>query len=887
MEKIKVNENLIRNILLCDPITARGREKLVALGLAEKIGPKEFFDPTNGLWVEPFSEKEESEMLESDPTDPSPYSFEHARFTDIWSRRNIFNKRFEGEAGARLTTLMGVVGSGKSIEIQRRIFENSGEAYLPYRHDDFDGMYSAGKSIVFPATPDAILIDLEYSKKEVTKGDSYNCPDRDNPLWLFCTTLLDTLVYYIIFLHREHREKLKSVSKNIQYYFKNEEKYVLAVDDQTVQLFDAISRWAGEGPDKLEDVFKRILSLLDSKPTTPAKDRDTSPAAAERDIGTLLKLLYLTAFCVNPLTPKTIIIDNLEDYVATGDTDSDSQAAVIRVSNEEVKKIYNFLRDAEEFYRNRAGDVWTVSGFTYKPSCSIFLVARRTTVELLEPTTYLNTHNPRIGDLFDITGDTSIVKIWRQKKKILWDTTEILKENCEEDVAAYISFADRLICDAAKESSVQQKAARMFAHGLRRIGQNESVIIYKMYGLLTGKPRSGEGTAKYIDMEAFKAISKGKDAAKYLLRQAVMEYYFLLQFKKTQQEKNHVGQRWRNLNIGHLAPKEKTGTYFDNYGRKRSAGAPIWKYSKVIYADGNSIRAPQWRTFLHRILCILEKHQKQGIEAEGCVGIAPTYEPISIYYLMKELFAGYNADPMQEEFAHLAEVLLAAGNPERNGDYAPLLLMRITQEEATPVKLQYKLKAIWDEGKKGGEAEDLTLLDIKKYGVRLSEAGQAFLAEWQPSFSFFAALYCSNQPPLFFIKDKEMIISVLNKVYYYACSVIDAYAIETGKYFESCNEPIHEITEENQLAASEGRLKTFRQQIRTLHKRYLNLYADYISCYGDILGLSHKDKGDLMSTAYELRDRYDSAAWKEYSEIERIEDPIKRKTEEDENRVCF
>ncbi len=897
-ERIKVNENLIRNILLCDPITSRGREKLAALGLEGKIGPKEFF---NRLWAKPFNESEAEKINETDSTDPSPYDYRHVQFKDVNDRRNRFEKRFKESSGAHFTALMGVVGSGKSIEIQRRVFESSGSQYLPYRHDEYDGMYSEAEKAdeietpFFPASPNAILIDLECSMKTVTQGDSYKCPNLDKPLWLFCTTLLDTLIYYIIFLHREHRGKLKSIENNLFEYFKNERRNVNSVNNKQIEVFKKISMWANAPEDDpnseiFGDIFKLILDLLDSKPTERARDRDTSQEAAKKDINTLLNMLYLVAFCVNPDEPITVIVDNIEDYIATGNTDNDAQAEAIRLSNLDVKDIYDCLRQAVADYGKYALDVWKSTTYTKKPTSNIFMVARRTTVELLEPTTFLNAHEARIDDLFDITGDTEIEKIWDQKKKLLWDESRILKDNCEDSVGDYIAFADGIIHDAVKASSIQQKAARILARGLRRIGQNESTIIYEMYKLLTGVPSGGEGTSKYIDLETFKNISKSKDASKYILRQAIMEYYFQLQIKQTQLNNNPVGQRWKHLNVGHLAPRDKTGTYIGTNGKPLSSGpnAPTWKYSKVVYADGDSIRNPLWRSFLHRILCVLEKHQQQGIDATGCVGIAPTYSLVSLYELMRNLFKGYKSDPTQEEFEHLAQVLLAAGSPERRGDYAPLLLMRIAQEDATHERLQVILQKIWDEGKKG-RPEDITLLDAKRYGARLSEAGQSFLSEWQPSFSFFSALYCSNQPPLFFVKDKAMIASILYKVYGYSYKVMRAYSTEASRYLNLCGDmATKEITAEEQVALFEGNgNKTFRQQIRILHMRYLHLYADYIAKYGEALGFNSNDKADLVSTADMIRRRYNDAEWKEKSEIEQIEDPIEKAKEMDNLCVCF
>lgn len=454
--QIKINADLIENILLCDPVTFRGKEKLKALGLEEKIGPKEFFDPQNGLWVEPIDEAKTTDMFTFDSLDPSPYGAKKVKYDDIEDRRTEFNRRLSGTPGSYFIALMGVVGSGKSIEIQRRIFENYGEKFLPYRHDEYDG-----RNNILPATPDAILVDLERNVKHVTYSSTYTCPNADSPLWLFCTALLDTLFYYICFLHREHRAKLMHIENNLTYYFIREDKYTVKVDAHVADLFSAISKWArGHSEASLQDIFDKILSLLISKPT---------------------------------------------DYSDRG------------------------------------------------------------------------------------SFQATLQKIWNA------------------------------------------------------------------------------GWTKSVDGEEY-----------------------------------------------------------------------------------------EWRCF----------------------------------------------------------------------------------------------------------------------GVRLGEAGKAFLIEWQPSFSFFAALYCNNQPPLFFVKNKEMIISILNKVCDYGRKVMYAYRREASAYLKKREpEKINhdEFTDKNQLAEKEESSQTYRQQIRDAHKRYLFLYKDYIDKCGSDLGLLDTEKTDIIHEIDSLINSYDALEWKEKAEIERIE----------------
>lgn len=888
---LKVDESLIENILLCDPVTRRGRKKLDALGLLGKYGPKEYFDPVYGLWTKPIDQMHMEEIWQIDPTDPTPYQPEAIIYRDIKKRREKLEECFKGIPGAHFAALMGVVGSGKSLEIQREIFVNTQHQFLPYRHDEYDG--DPLKTV--PATPNAILIDLEAGIESVTFGETYACPDHDSPLWLFCTMLLDTLIYYIRYLYRAHTNNLVSVKETLEKNFISEDEQIYAIDEKTLELFDVISRWAKEKIEKqnrpeaekvgtvtIKEVFKKILALLESRPREFAAQRSISLEAAKNDAQLLVQLLYLVAFCAFPSEQKAIIIDNIEDYIAIGrntEAGTDVDNRLIALSNMQLKMIYDVLRSAQSTINdNFMVDAINRLNTNITPSLSIVMVMRRTTYDLLDGI-FIGNDEARIDDIFDITGDTQIADIWDRKKRILWDgeggsVYGGLRDKCSnKDVSPYIEFADFILRDSIHYTSLQQRMARIFAHGLRRVGHNESGIIFEAYSLLCAKPTEKKEDRKYISLEQYERIKDKIEASRFMFRRAFIEYYYQQQFLKTKSI-GDVGERWRNLNVGHLNGTRKK-TYYGRNGKPMESGE-LLEFSKVVYADSDSVHNPQWRSLLHRILCILEKYPARGISA--C--ITPTYETISLYTLMSNLFSGLYRQPTEQEYGRLAEVLLAASKPERDGDYAPYVLMRIdpspdgvyySKAGSVAKLLEIIWKASWE-----GSAEDGPFNRLR-YGVRLSEAGKEFLQVWQPSFSFFAALYCCNQPPIYFIKEKTLIIHLLNKVYDYAKKVKDAYATEAGRYLiltKQVNEK--EIKDEKQLVKREvqndrGReisYWTFRKQVRNLHKAYINLYEKYIeNCYSE-MGISLQEKEEIISAAREVRARYDRFEWREREEVQ-------------------
>ena len=246
---------------------------------------------------------------------------------------------------------------------------------------------------------------------------------------------------------------------------------------------------------------------------------------------------------------------------------------------------------------------------------------------------------------------------------------------------------------------------------------------------------------------------------------------------------------------------------------------------------------------------------------------------------MEELFGKlWKKNPDESDFGRLAEVLLAASKPEREGDYAPLILMRI---DPSPDGVYYSragnlirmLQLIWEARSVASEGDGP--YRPLCYGVRLSEAGKEFLHGLQPSFSFFSALYCCNTPPLYFVRSKDLIIHILNKVYDYANKVREAYTKEAGRYLARIDQPSEkEIKDSNQLVEKERQLDgerereswTFRKQIRNLHTDYIQLYITYIeNCYHE-LGISENDKEEIISAAKEVKRRYNRPEWIEHSE---------------------
>ena len=143
-----------------------------------------------------------------------------------------------------------------------------------------------------------------------------------------------------------------------------------------------------------------------------------------------------------------------------------------------------------------------------------------------------------------------------------------------------------------------------------------------------------------------------------------------------------------------------------------------------------------------------------------------------------DLMAGIFLNPVEhsdkiltrdDHFYPLAKVLLALGNMAHSATKAaPMIILSINDPRHNSTDPENDLAAIlseiWDAGEQESRGAE-SKYNCSDYGVRLTESGDVFLRDIQPSFSFFAALYCSEEIPLFFLTDSVRIKYVIKTVY--------------------------------------------------------------------------------------------------------------------------
>lgn len=496
----KLDEQAIGDIILCDPITSKGREALRNLGLTiNDVDPTFFFEH---LCVESaFSEENDLALLgESAPNEGSmyyQYSVDVGQFRDIKAQLNDFNSRFLSDSPNQYPLIMlGVAGNGKSIEINKRIYKIHPERP---KH-----------------VPGKIYIDLEEAFTKITYGDTFECPD-DNSLWLFCIKLLDGIMIYI----RECTSLGINFKCNFDKLIANNN---LATDGQ-IQLFASIGKYQIGNNTKEKEVFQLLKSFLSLK-------------QAEKDIKTLLETLMLLMYCSAPDQKQYIVFDNIEEYIKLNQRK-------IQIPNLAISTIYKAINDVVIYMVNSFNRIEKDLGWK---AFKIIIVLRRTSLGLLD-SSFLQSPVKRKKNIADITGYYQISKIWSNKKNYLWKP--ILKEKFSNDKSlALIEIVDEIMQDGpqALGADYQSIIAPLMSYGIRRNARAQAHAANEVYEILNNPEPS---TIDYTLFSELLKRTSHRNPVRYMFRRALME----IQFKWAIASNNQ--KRWQDLGIGHLLINSK------------------------------------------------------------------------------------------------------------------------------------------------------------------------------------------------------------------------------------------------------------------------------------------------------------------------------------------
>lgn len=719
--KYILNAERLVDIILCEPITKKGKRGLERLGLSENDITEDFFydnlyvsSKYNGHYVSEGKDNEE------DVDDEAEVEY----FNEIKDAYEDFEERITSDKQNHSPLLIiGVAGNGKSIEINHVLREITNCEYNIQE-----------ETIDFDDSPSSTLTFVE----------EFPIPDQDDVLWVFCAKLMECIMRFII----KNEDKCIDIRNNFM-----EDIYSYQTTDAHEKLFKAIGAHTHNNRETIRDIFLQLIQFI----------KKEGPINGMRS---LLKILLWLMYCSDPYKRNYIVFDNIENYIFL-----DEQR--IQILDEDIRDICTSIRAVTDQvireFNEGMGGIQKENTLGWK-RFKVIIVARRTSLSVVSK---MVLHRPlvRRKNIVDLTGHFKIAEIWENKKKFIWE------QRIRDKYVSYDSSSERKIEIAdfvinapvnRKGRSYQDLIAPLMSYGIRRNAYAQARAIVEMYKHLSRK----DGYT--ISYNQFKEIC-GENyenlhyESAFMVRRALIEEQFRWMISDIS-----ARDRWENLGIGHFKIDEK--------GRivVRKTMAPLNVVcAPVIYKDNQNI------TLMHRVLSYLSHHPdfSKGISkpVDIMFSTVSLYNVVKDVIVGSREHSEITKDGLMP----LARVILALCdmlNDDTKG--APYAILGIKNSEfhrnPTAEKLSEILKRIIDAGEEDSlEGSRYNSID---YGLRLTDAGYSFLTKWFSSFSFMEALYCYPLPPLFYLNRPREIEFVIKKVYTSAVYLRSVYEDEASKF---------------------------------------------------------------------------------------------------------
>jgi len=788
----KFNEQDLGNIILCEPVTKRGIKALQELGLENNIDESFFFE---NLYIVPkYYEKKSLEISNEQSSDRAVeeyLQYTYSETDDIFKEKKdkleFFDKRFVDDViDHSPLNILGATGVGKSIE-----------AYAKIRNPQKNNKIILSNRIVF---------SLEKSYTELSHGVTFrlNKSQREDVLWLICITMLEDLYNFI----EKNSENVSTIASNYKNYFVKKN----TTDVKEKNIFEKIEYYNPLDSDTGKQLFENIIILIEDNNVI-------------QSIENILKITMNIMYCINPKNKNYIVFDNLEHHIELNrqfivihsNALSDLYKSVINVTNN-LTSIYNKINTNESW-----------------KAFKIIIVMRRTTGRIIGKTSK-HEASKYYGNGNDYTGHFDIWRIWEKKKKYIWD--DFLKNYYESNYSSDIIWIiDNMMEDnpsVVKGTSYQELISPLMNSGIRRNGRAQAHAAMEVYGILSLYNNSYINYNTYLNL-----LNKEteKSAIRYMYRRALLEIQYKWMISPIEAK-----QRFENLLLGKLITTLVTDKK-NNYERNIVIRNVVW--------DNNTNRNNT--TLVRRILSYLSNFKDNStyvVDSNGEIYGTRMFATKSLKDLMKGIFLNPSENSTKklnynEYFLPLARVLASLGNMFHDATKAaPFLILDIDDSRISLSDSESQIADILREEWEGKEAENESLNDKNKNnynGVRLTEAGYVFLCDIQPSFSFFAALYCIEEKPLFFLSDPERIKIVIKTIYDAAVKLCNIYEQAAYNFCTKNNT----LRIGDYLPRYNDEYITFKYRVKELHTNHLELYIDYIEKNTDALGLTD-NKLDLI-----------------------------------------
>lgn len=460
-----IDDNVLADIILCEPITRKGRAALINLGLTTEIITEQYF--FDNLRVPSKYENDEQFKEKSNRDDNClyyQYTDDFFQFKKMQMRLEKFEENFSSSSPNNCPLIMlGVAGNGKSIEINRKT--RNIESYKK------------------------VYLDLEESSDSILYGDIFEAPIK-SPLWIFCVNLFDIIMLYF----RNNNSLVKQIINNFNNIIMKEN----LATEKDIDFFNSINI---DFKNALEEkkVFTKLKSFL-------------SETEIEKNIKLLLRILMYILFCSSPNEKHYIIIDNIEQYIKLNDDK-------IQIPDSDISQMYSLINGTlrnvvHSFNRIKQDLGWK----TFK----IIIVLRRTSKSLLPPI-FLHSNVNLEQNIADITGYFQVSDIWKEKKKC------ILKEHLKsyfdnEENKRIIKITDMVMNNGSMSTGTdyQSLIAPLMSYGLRRNAKSQAHSIFQLYKML-----SEETTINYDNfLDIMDNANSNNQSVQYMFRRALIEIQF-------------------------------------------------------------------------------------------------------------------------------------------------------------------------------------------------------------------------------------------------------------------------------------------------------------------------------------------------------------------------
>ena len=807
----KITEEVLKNVLLCEPITHKGRRCLSDLGLEGEVDEEYFY--RNNIWVNSrFSIEEAPIKLDSDEVFQYPYSYEFLDDVELNKKRQeweAFNTRFHSDGeGSSPIFILGVAGNGKTIAIHRRLREiNKSSANIDF-------------------------FSFDDSTSENLYG--FSCPNKKNLNWVACHKLLGKTIGFI----KDNPNLCKTIWYN--YY-----SFILPKDTPSrpsQDFFVSIKQYGEqyhnldnlEKTNLLREVFAKLLSNINTAP----KNINDSDVLKDNLIQ-LLWLYCILLYCVNPNSKYYIVFDNIEEYIVV-------DKKKIQIPNHQLVDFIDALVDS----KNRVVSLFdklTDDSFFGDKKFKFILAMRRTSRYEMESLTDHRLHSLSHGTNYtDLTGTYYLNSIWRKKrvyilKHKMYDRFPFRdsrtndyeglspEEQFNTQLVRFVDYVMYYNKAVMLGSPYQQLISPLMGFGLRRNARAQSHAVMETLAIILNNDQDNLQYKEFFQLVESPSENWGFKEARFMFRRAMMEIEFRAQISGGNRG------RWKNLGIGHLVePRRLDRRTYD-----------------VEYYDDSRV------SYFRRILAFLNNQIKEDEIPAVC-------PPISLRELILGLLCDpknhqliINEDDLEQELLAIARVLIALGNMDYKQTLsAPFIILWVDDQEfhSENISEQGMVSRLKDILRESLFTEEDESSLMKRCCVRLTDAGCAFLLLWQPSFSFMASLYCFSFKPLFYLKDPQDIKFVIETVYNAADEICYKHEAEARSF---CGTSFDLYRPDCMMLPIEGGSQmTYRKMVKNLHQQYLKLYRNYLKKSNRILKYSTEEYNELLTYVLDYINRY-------------------------------